>query len=105
MRRAHAVDSNQPAIVDMARKLGFTVAVTSALGKGFVDVALGIFGLTFLAEIKDPAKPPSQRKLTPDEVKFHDEWRGHVCVIMFPEDLVALRDKAKRMALALAGVQ
>ena len=32
-------------------------------------------------EIKDGAKSPSARKLTADEVKFHQGWRGAVTVV------------------------
>jgi hypothetical protein len=31
-----------------------------------------------MVEIKDGTKPPSQRKLTKDEVSFHSNWSGQV---------------------------
>jgi hypothetical protein len=104
LRRAASVDTNQPSMVDWARKLGFTVTVTSRLGQGFPDICLGKFGFTFLAEIKDPAKPPSKRKLTADEQKWHDSWLGHVCILETSDDLVALHDYAKRLRMETEAV-
>jgi hypothetical protein len=97
MRRAASIDSNQPSLVDWARKLGFSVTITSRLGEGFPDICLGKYGLTFLAEIKDPTKPPSKRKLTEPEQKWHDSWLGHKCILETSDDLVALHDHAKRL--------
>jgi hypothetical protein len=31
--------------------------------------------------VKDGSKPPSARKLTEDQVKWHAEWRGQVAVV------------------------
>lgn len=104
MRRAASVDSNQPSIVDWARKLGFSVTVTSPLGNGFVDVVLGKFGFSFCAEIKDPAKPPSKRKLTPDEQKWHDNWQGHKCILETSDDVVRLHDLAVAMHSRMHGL-
>ena len=35
----------------------------------------------FLFEIKNPARPPSARKLTPDETFWYRDWAGQVDVI------------------------
>lgn len=40
------------------------------------DLIVGYQGRTVLMEIKDGNKPPSARKLTDNEQKFHDEWPG-----------------------------
>lgn len=81
MRRAAKIDANQPEIVQAFRRAGCSVAITSAVGDGFPDLVVGINGLNVLVEIKDGAKPPSARRLTPDQVDFHGNWRGQVIVV------------------------
>lgn len=80
-RRAARTDANQTAIVATLRGVGCSVFITSSLGGGFGDIVAGRHGVNYLLEIKDGSKPPSARKLTPDEQKFHDEWKGQVCVV------------------------
>ena len=81
------VDRNQVEIVKAFRQAGCSVLVMSSLGKGAPDIAVGRFGKTFFFEIKDGSKPPSSRKLTPSEVKFKDEWRGHYGIINSLDDV------------------
>lgn len=81
MRRAAAVDQNQSAIVDALRAVGCTVQPLHAVGKGCPDVLAGRNGINVLLEIKDGSKPPSARKLTRDQVLWHDAWRGQVAVV------------------------
>lgn len=81
MRRAARIDSNQNAVVECFRALGASVAVTSSLGGGFVDIVVGAHGKTCLVEIKAGDKPPSARKLTEDEQEFHDNWKGSIAVV------------------------
>lgn len=71
-------DGNQTEIVKALRSLGFSVAITSMLGKGFPDIVVGKNGKNYLFELKDPSKPPSGRKLTEDEQLFFDRWRGQI---------------------------
>jgi Holliday junction resolvase len=84
--RAARTDHNQTEIVNALRKLGCSVAVTSALGKGFPDLVVGWRGRNYLLEIKDGKKTASKRKLTPDEQKFHDFWLGEVKVVESVDD-------------------
>jgi hypothetical protein len=51
------------------------------VGKGVPDLLCGYQGRNVLLEIKDGSKPPSKRKLNPDQVEWHDKWRGQVCVV------------------------
>jgi len=80
-RRAARIDENQPKIVEHFRKLGCSVVTTHAVGDGFPDLVVGKFGVNVLVEVKNPEKPPSQRKLTPDQVEFHRDWRGHIFIV------------------------
>lgn len=73
------VDANQKEIMGKLRMIpGVTVATTHTIGKGFPDIVIGYKGLNYLVEIKDGSKPPSQRKLTKDEVSFHSNWTGQL---------------------------
>lgn len=88
MRRAARIDANQPATVKALRDVGMTVAVTSAVGKGFPDLVIGFRGLTCLVELKDGEKTPSAQRLTADEVQFRDSWAGHWCVAGSAEEII-----------------
>lgn len=79
--RARKVDDNQAEIVRALRRIGCSVAITSGAGDGFPDIVVGHKGLNLLIEIKDGSKSPSQRKLTPVQIKFHADWRGQVDVV------------------------
>lgn len=39
---------------------------------------------------KDGTKPPSQRRLTPDEIEFQSKWRGKYVVIESVDDVIKL---------------
>lgn len=81
MRTDARTDANQTEIVNALRDVGASVAITSMIGAGFPDIVVGYRGTNFLMEIKDGSKPPSARKLTKAERKFHDLWRGTVIVV------------------------
>lgn len=61
--------------------MGASVQPLHTVGQGCPDLLVGYGGTNYLLEVKDGNKPPSQRKLTPDEHAWHDEWRGHVTVV------------------------
>lgn len=77
MRRAAKIDANQPDIVEALRRCGATVQPLHTVGQGVPDLLVGFRGQTLLLEVKDGAKPPSERKLTPDQVRWHEAWDGH----------------------------
>ena len=89
-RRAAKVDANQTDITQAIRQMGATVLHTHQLGQGAPDLAVGWRGVNLLIEIKDGSKPPSKRKLTPDEQEWHDNWRGQVAIVESVEDAVRL---------------
>ncbi len=80
MRRSRT-DANQKEVAKALRKVGCSVAILSNAGDGFPDIVVGYRGINYLFELKDGNKPPSQQKLTPDQVKFHDEWCGQIKII------------------------
>jgi Holliday junction resolvase len=80
MRRAAKIDANQNLIVKQLRQLGYSVYITSAIGRGFPDLVIGKRNKNYLVELKDGSKPPSARKLTDDEVKFIEDWQGNVII-------------------------
>lgn len=81
MRRKARVDDNQAGIVDMLRKIpGVSVAVTSSLGDGFVDIIVGKDNFNYMIELKDGNKKPSAQKLTPKEEEFRERWKGQYTV-------------------------
>ena len=89
MRRNAKADDNQPQIVKAFRQLGYSVAHTHTIGKGFPDIVIGRDGVNTLVEIKDGLKTKSQRQLTPDEKEFHEAWQGKVVIIESIEDVIA----------------
>lgn len=86
MRRAARTDANHEEIVLALREIGCSVLSLAGLGKGAPDLAVGRANRIFFLELKDGTKPPSARKLTPDEVRFRDSWRGHYAVVESIED-------------------
>jgi hypothetical protein len=104
MRKHARKDDNQDEMRDAAHELGATTLTIHQLGDGAPDIIIGTEGLTIvgrlgvheeafidlasklgyriytganiMVEIKDGAKPPGKRRLTPDEEKWHESWRG-----------------------------
>ena len=75
------IDANQSLIVKELRAIGATVQSLADLGKGVPDLLVGWRGQNWLMEIKDWKQPPSKRRLTPDEKKWHRSWNGQVHVV------------------------
>lgn len=84
MRRIAKRDANHPEIVAALRAAGCGVVDLAAVGAGVPDLLVCEPVHPFrswLIEVKDSAKPPSARKLTPDQVKFHAAWRGDIAIV------------------------
>ena len=89
MRKIARVDANQKDIVKKLREIpGVSVAITSQLGNGFPDIVVGCRKRNYMIELKDGSKPPSQQKLTPDEIDFHTEWCGNIAVCRNLEEVL-----------------
>lgn len=82
------------ATVKRDRNHGEIVAALEAARCGVVDLAAVGAGVPdllvhgpvhpwemVLMEVKDELQPPSARKLTPDQKKFHAAWRGRIVVV------------------------
>ena len=78
-RRAARRDANEREIIDALREVGATVQPLDI--KGVPDLLVGFAGRNLLMEVKDGSKPPSARRLTSDQVKWHREWGGLVHVV------------------------
>jgi len=75
VRRAARTDANQTQVVSALRAAGAKVQDLSSVGQGVPDLLCQYEGTFYLIEVKDGQKPPSQRKLTDDQVKWHEEWK------------------------------
>lgn len=92
-RTVARIDSNQPALVAYLRGVGASVLHLHTLGRGVPDLLVCHRDTLYLVEVKDGAKPPSKRKLTPDEQRWHAEWNGPVYVIESVDDVVKLLEE------------
>jgi len=81
MRRAARTDLNQKMIVSALREAGATVQHLHGVGQGCPDIAVGHRSLTYLLEIKAPGG-----SLTPQQLEWHQNWRGHAIVVENVED-------------------
>lgn len=90
------VDENQVRIVTDLRNAGFSVVHLSTIGHGCPDILVGYKGVNYLFEIKNPAMPPSKRKLTMEEKAWHYSWLGQVGTIYYAEDAVRIIANGRR---------
>lgn len=84
------VDANQLEIVKDLEAIGCTVC---EIGWP-LDLLVGYRFHNFLIEVKDPAKPPSARKLTDEESDFFRDWRGQKRMVETSEEAIELVTKA-----------
>ncbi len=89
MRNAK-VDANQPQIVRALRQAGATVQSLAEIGSGCPDILIGFRGQCYVAEVKDWRQPPSKRKLTPLEKKWHQTWQGQIAIVETPDEALKL---------------
>lgn len=84
-RYAQRKDANQSAVVAALEQIGCDVLVMHEP----CDLLVGRAGRTFCLEVKDGNKPPSRRRLTKNQVKFHGQWRGHKAVVKDADEAIA----------------
>jgi hypothetical protein len=82
--RAAKVDANQTEIVKHLRALEASVQILSTVGKGCPDLLVGYEGHNILMEVK-----VKKGKLTPDQVVWHNGWRGIVIIVRTPAEAEA----------------
>lgn len=90
MNRRARTDANQRELVTYLRSVGASVAPTHAVGEGFPDLVVGWRGKNYLIEVKDGTKPPSARRLTPAQERWHAAWRGRVDIVESLNDIAIL---------------
>ena len=80
MKKYGRTDDNQTRIVRDLRQAHCRVMSLAAIGGGCPDLLVyrPTTGLLYMLEVKDGDKVPSRRKLTPHQVKFHEDWPVHV---------------------------
>lgn len=86
MRLAAHVADNQAKVVSALRQCGASVHVLSPVGRGVPDLLVGWRGRNLLLEVKDGAKRPSARRLTDDQVEWHEGWRGQRAIVESIDD-------------------
>jgi Holliday junction resolvase len=94
--RAAKVDANQREIVQTLRNMGASVQPLHTVGQGVPDLLVAIAGFNVLIEVKDGEKPPSQQKLTPDQIDWHSKWKAPVYIVNSVAQVIDLVQKIKQ---------
>lgn len=74
MRRRARVDANHAAVRGALRLCGWVVVDLSATGRGLPDLVAVKAGRCVFIEVKDGSRPPSARRLTPDQERLHADF-------------------------------
>lgn len=88
MRRAARADENQPQIVDALTRIGARVTPLYRVGQGVSDLLVSFRQKWIVMEVKNPAKPKSDQKLTPPQQKWIGEQRAPVYIVYTPQDAI-----------------
>ncbi len=96
MFRAARTDENQKFIVEYLRQHHMEVQHLHSVGKGCPDLLVGYKGVNVLLEIKRD----STKKLTPDQIIWHHNWKGQVATVATNEEAFnAVMEQVKRFRL------
>ena len=83
------VDENQREIIETLNAIkGCKVLDLSEVGEGCPDISVGYCARNWLFEIKNPDKPPCDRKLTPAQQKFFNTWPGQVQKVETVQEII-----------------
>lgn len=104
MRRIARTDSNQSEIIKLFKAAGYSVQSLAQLGNGVPDLLLGRNGVNHLVEIKDGDRPPSERRLTADQKRWIQRWKGRVYVITSKEDAIRMMEMLEVLQKPLSGL-
>lgn len=88
MRRAAKIDDNQRAIVEVLRRLGFSVQSLASVGDGVPDLLVGRAGRNILLEVKNSNLPPNKQRLTEREEAWQRNWRGQCATVKSQREAV-----------------
>lgn len=95
-------DANHNEIVDTFESLGASWQDLSGVG-GALDGWLGVSLIDQRVEIKDGSRVDSERRLTEDEERVFQEWRGRPPVVVESvEDAIKLVHTLRREAIEKA---
>lgn len=86
--RIRRADANQAAVTKALRKIGAEVTHIHRLGRGVPDLLVSFRNIWHVLEVKDGAKPPSARALTPDEQAWISRQKALVAIVNSPEEAV-----------------
>ena len=79
-------DENEVEIVNALRAIGASVAHLSS--KGIPDLLVSFKNKLFLMEVKK-----KNGKLTPEQVKFHENWKGEIHIVRTVDEAIVILNK------------
>jgi len=79
-------DENEVEIVNALRAVGASVAHLSS--KGIPDLLVCFKNKLYLMEVKK-----LKGKLTPEQIKFHDNWNGDIHIVRTTQEAIEILNK------------
>lgn len=95
MRRAARRDDNHAEIKSVFESLDCSVLDVAGIPCGF-DLIVGYKTQAIAVEVKDGEKPPSARKLTPNEFSAHLNWHGPKAIVTSNDEAVLVAKLLRR---------
>jgi len=81
-------DKNQQEIIDVLRRIGYTVISLHAVGNGCPDILAGKKGINYLFEVKSEGG-----QLNENEIDHFKTWRGQSHVIYSAEQAIEIVER------------